>query len=558
MGKLLLRLVALFKTLFIKQGVDYDKMMAIVETKLVMDQRRTIVQFRQNRLQNENSNRMQIALLVYGLMGVFVGIVVFVLPSVLIAMTVVNTYIMGMMAMTLITDFSTVLLDTTDNQVLLPKPVDGKTLFMARLIHILIYIAQFTLVLSLIPVVCLIIKYSPIVGLLSIFSIVLIVLTAVFLSYLLYLLIITFSSERKVKDIITYLQIFAIMFFTLGVQIIPRMFNLAAIEAGFHLSTATYFLPPVWMAVVIDGIHAHTFQSLHAGMLALAIVFPLLSLWLMNKYLAPAFARKLAAISVDGSPGKATDKAKRESKPLSTFFSSFTCRSSLERGAFQFTWKVTGRDKTFKLKFYPSLGYILVYVFIFVFQQNGSLKHSMATLHESNSFLWFIYTPILVASSSITIISFSDNFQSAWIYYASPLQRPGEVLSGAVKALFVKFLLPVFTIMFIACLFIWGPAIIDDFLFGLISNYLSCFILALAADHTLPFSKQPTTEQGTGNFLLMMLQLVLVAALVCIHYLIIRFGFQWLLWMLTPLLLWLAIIATRKIQKLQWNKIAVS
>ena len=61
---------------------------------------------------------------------------------------IVHTYIIFMMAMTLVTDFATVLLDTTDNQVILPRPVSSKTLFMARLVHILLYLLQFTIALS--------------------------------------------------------------------------------------------------------------------------------------------------------------------------------------------------------------------------------------------------------------------------------------------------------------------------------------------------------------------------------------------------------------------------
>jgi ABC-2 type transport system permease protein len=558
MNKLLLRLVAVFKSLLTRQGIDFAKMIAIVETKLTMDQRRTFVQIRQSQPQKENTNRMQMMLLTYAGIGVFVGLMVILMPSLVVSMSLVHAYIMGMMAMTLITDFSTVLLDTTDNQVLLPKPVGGKTLFMARLIHILIYIAKFTMALSAVPLVCIIIKYGAVIGLVSTVSITLIVLTAVFLSYLLYLFIITFSSERKVKDIITYFQILMIVLFTAGFQVLPRMIDFSELAQDFHLPTAAYFLPPVWMAVVLEGIHTMQFHRLEIGMLLLAVGFPLVSLWVMNKYMAPAFSRKLAAINVDDSSTNTGKQEKVSPVSLSRLFSTYICTSKVERGAFELTWKLTGRDKTFKLRFYPSLGYIVVYIFIFVFQRPGSMGSTFSNLHTTSSYLWFIYTPILVASSSILIIAFSDNYQASWIYYSTPLRQPGEQISGAVKALFVKFLVPVFAIMLTICLFIWGVSILDDFAFGIINNYLCCLIMTLATEHTLPFSKQPTTQQSTGNFLLVLLQMVMVGVLVGIHYLIVRFSFQWLLLVLIPLVTWLSFICTRKLQRLPWSKIVSS
>eukprot|EP01035_Chromulina_nebulosa_P012518 gene12518-16682_t len=35
--------------------------------------------------------------------------------------------------------------------------------------------------------------------------------------------------------------------------------------------------------------------------------------------------------------------------------------TSMERGAFEFVWKITSRDRKFKLRIYPSLAYLLIY-----------------------------------------------------------------------------------------------------------------------------------------------------------------------------------------------------
>ena len=68
-------------------------------------------------------------------------------------MIVFYTYIMVMISMTLITDFSSILLDTSDNTIILPRPVDSRTLFAARLTHILLYLGQLGLGLTVIPAI---------------------------------------------------------------------------------------------------------------------------------------------------------------------------------------------------------------------------------------------------------------------------------------------------------------------------------------------------------------------------------------------------------------------
>jgi len=97
------------------------------------------------------------------------------------------------------------------------------------------------------------------------------------------------------------------------------------------------------------------------------------------------------------------------------------------------TWKMTSRDKAFRLQFYPSLGYILVFVFIFVFRNGKNMGATWAHLSETNSYLWFIYLPMFTIANSILLISYNENYPASWIYHSLPVERPGELVS-AVRA----------------------------------------------------------------------------------------------------------------------------
>jgi ABC-2 type transport system permease protein len=555
MAKLLVKFVYLFRSIFNKLGVDFNRMMAIVEIKLLMDRRRVYMNWKQQQQKKESDTHLTVVLLVYAFFGLLIGVAVYFIPSIILSMIFLHAYILFMMAMTLITDFSTVLLDTADNQVILPKPVSGKTLFMARLVHILIYLLQFTIAIASFPVIATLIKYGVATGLGSIITVLLTVLLAVFFTYFIYLLILRFSSEEKVKEIITYFQIIMTVAFTLGYQILPRLINLKELTTDFELGTASYFLPPVWMALTLDAINNFNFDWLHLTMIALATILPLTGFWLMNKYLAPVFAARLQAMQTAASKRITSITLQSAQKSVSSSLSKIFCNNIIEKASFEFTWKMTGRDKSFKLQFYPSLAYIIVFLFIFVFKSGRSLQSNWEALPNTNNFMWLIYLPMFTISSSIILVAFNENYIASWLYHSTPIKNPGAVVAGSIKSLFVKYFIPVYLFMFAFAFYIWGIAITDDFVFGFANNLLCYLVFCFFSEHYLPFSRQPSTQQQTGRLLRMILQMLIVGILVGVHYFTIKS--TTVFYILLPLLLTGSWLLLKKIQQLPWKKIAV-
>jgi ABC-2 type transport system permease protein len=554
MDKWLLKLVRLLNPFFAKQGVDTARMYAIVETKLMMDKRRVYMQWKQKQ-QDENRNHLRAVLGSYLFIGLITGVSVLFIPSLVIAMVLVHAYLIFMMAMTLITDFSSILLDTTDNQVILPRPVNSKTFFMARLVHILIYLLQFTLALSVGPIIFTFVQYGVLTGTGLCFTSLLAVLFAVFLTYLLYLLILRVSNEEKVKDIVTYFQIFMTVFFVAGYQVIPRMINLTTITAHFQLHWYYYLLPPFWMALALEALHDLNFDSIHLLMIIVSVAAPLFFFWLLTRFLAPSFARKLEAMQTATAAPGSTPVQQISTPSFSARLSRMVCSSPAESMGFELTWKMTGREKSFRLQFYPSLAYIAVFIFIFVFKSGRSVMETWNGLPASNSYLWFIYLPMFAISSSIMIAAYYENYPASWIYHSMPIAKPGHLISGSIKALFIKFFSPVYLILFSCCLYIWGWKISDDFLFGLLNNGICFLLFAYFSDHYLPFSRQPNTQQQTGKIINAIIQMLLVAVFVGIHYLIISRPL--LLYVLMPALAAGCWLLTRTIKLIPWQKIAI-
>ncbi len=554
MNRLLLKLVYLFRGLLSGKDVDFDKMMIIVNTKLTMDTRRVYINIK-NTKENENRNRLNMVLLTYAFFGVMIGLIVFMIPSFLLCMIIFHAYILFMMAMTLITDFSTVLLDTADNQIILPRPVSSKTIFMARMVHIMIYLLQFTIALTIVPVIFVFIKFGILTGIAFCLTTLLTVLLAVFTTYLFYLVMLRFSSEHKIKEIITYSQIFMVVFFALGYQLVPRLIHMDAFQGSFELAWYTYLMPPVWMALFLEAIHNLSFDGLHIAMALLSVTMPLITFWVLNKFLTPYFSKKISVLNADTIHIKKQNVDVYNQKSISQKLSDIFCKRGLERSSFEMTWKITGRDKLFRLQFYPSLAYILIFVFVFVFRSDQSITESWKNLPNSSSFLALIYVPLFTISIGIMIIAFNENFQAAWVYFCSPVTRPGELLTGSLKALLIKYFLPAYIIMFAIAFYIWHWQIIDDFIFGLFNNLLSFFIVAALTPHHLPFSKQPSTQQQAGKLAIVFLQMIMIGILILIHYLLLKIPYA--LYALTPLFLIGFIAILRNLQKLPWRKISL-
>ena len=144
---------------------------------------------------------------------------------------------------------------------------------------------------------------------------------------------------------------------------------------------------------------------------------------------------------------------RRRRKQLKTTYSqwlsSLFTRKGAERTGFLFAWKMTARSKDFKIKVYPSVGYLVVYVFIMFF----NIHHfSLQSLQEESTqgrsiIIVALYMTSLLVLMALNQMIYSDKFKAAWIFYTAPVAFPGAVISGAVKSVILKFYMPIILVI---------------------------------------------------------------------------------------------------------------
>lgn len=216
----------------------------------------------------------------------------------------------------------------------------------------------------------------------------------------------------------------------------------------------------------------------------------------------------------------------KQPRPTNSFINSIAnllTDAGVEKMAFLHTWKMTGRSRDFKLKVYPSFGYILVY-FIMIFLRDkrpalSSIKQNSDT--EKLIFISIIYFSSLILITAINQLMYSDKYKAAWIYFTTPIAKPGKIISGALKSLLVKFYLPIITLTFLCAILIEGPRVIPNLFLGLCNQLLIIFLIGYATIRNLPFAQAQNLAKT--SFMRGLLTLLIPGTIAFLHYSIYTF-----------------------------------
>ncbi|MFD1258528.1 hypothetical protein ACFQ3S_17105 [Mucilaginibacter terrae] len=560
MDKLLLRLVSFFMPVLQKTGVDTKQLYQILKVKLLMDGRRPSTMFagRRKAPANGKASSSWAVSLVTVLMGIFIGAVLFLFKMPLVAQTVYFSMFMVLMSLTLITDFTTVLLDVRDQYILLPRPVNDRTLALSRILHISIYVFRLAFLQGLAGII--IIGFTD--GLLAVPLFIIQIIQATFLSILLvnvvYLLIMKTVSPQKFKDIISYIQIaFSVVIFG-AYYLLPRLINLSVL-AQFNILhyTSSYFLPPVWIAAINEVlIHPARATLLTSIVAIIGVTVPLAGLWLVARVLAPGFNKQLAiAATSDGNsalplPAGTVKKPKFD---LAGRLANLVAADPVENAGFRITWKLAARIREFKIKVYPSFAYVPIYFLYFTLNGKGNLDERLYKLKTGSGYIFLTYLGILIISSILQHISFTEKYKPAWVYYALPITRPGKILSGMYKAVVTLYYLPYCLVLGAISIVIWGPQVINDLVLAFFVGLIYGLLMALYMVKGLPFSKPVLIKQSGGRIITSLLITGFIAAVGFGHYLLAKW--ETVVWALVPVAIAVYCIMLYYYKRQTWQNI---
>ncbi len=524
-NRFFLALVLLPSALYKGFGVNTNHLRAILLAKLTMDDRRPNSIHQTKKQQQKKPIKWATigTMLMMALLGTFFIIPFFITKYPTTQFTLYFTFFIFILASTLISDFTSVLIDVRDNYIILPKPVNDKTFLLSRLLHIIIHITKLIVPLTLPGLIVTGIQKGMIGVEIFILIIPFATVFTIFLINALYIIILRITTPEKFKSIISYFQIiFAIVIYG-GYQIVPRLMDTTVLEK-YSISEYSWWVlaPSYWFGVAWKVLY--TGGSFYEIIIALlSFVLPIFSVWLIIKYFAPSFNQKLAMISGSEQSGEkiistGTKLVKKTS--LAEKLAALFTKKGGERMGFLLTWHMTSRSRDFKMKTYPAVGYLIVYMVIF-FLRNKKISLTGLTTDPNGAKLLVIFSVYMVGfvmMQALGNIKISDKYKASWIYYITPIPQPGNILSGATKAIVAKFYLPSALLISAFSITLLGWKVIPNIVLGMSTQICVSFIVAYLMMRSFPFSTTENTKMKGATFVRGLFSLIIPVGMGFLQY----------------------------------------
>ncbi|MDF2880536.1 MAG: rane protein [Clostridiaceae bacterium] len=504
-----------FKKLFISIGIDYDVMRKILQIKLVMDGRRVPTVLNNSKGKRDHSNDSNDrnnfirSLWMYLLMGLIMIPFVIMKSSFIFQMSFVFGILIFMVMTSLISDFSSVLLDIRDTSIIGTKPVNSKTLNMAKTIHVLIYMLMLTAALTVPSLIASLAAQGFLFFILYVIEIILVDMFIVVLTVLLYMIILKFFDGEMLKDIINYVQIALSITLTIGYQLIGRLFDISKITSSVVFAPRwwQYFIVPMWFGAPFELIIRESNNIYFITFSILALIIPIVSIIIYIKLMA-TFENNLQKLSNN------SEKGSRNKNYFINKLSIVFCHDLEERTFFKFTSYMIKNEREFKLSVYPSIGFAIIFPFIFIF--NNLRGSSFSTIAKTKQY-FNIYFCALMLPTAVMMLKYSPKYKAAWLYKALPVKKNSSIYKGSIKAFIIRLLVPVYMFEAVIFFMIFGLTIFPHLILVLLNMLLFTVLCFKAMNKSLPFSEMAGTANKDSGLIFIPLMMML-GGLVFIHY----------------------------------------
>lgn len=498
--------------LYTKAGVDYNIVRLIINTKLTMDGRRKSTVFNnETNKKKKESNEFYKALLMYAFIGIFLALMLIFDINKMYLMSGFFSVIMFMILTIFISDFSHVILDVRDKNIISTKGIDNKTINAAKITHVFIYMTYLTL--SLVGVSFIVsLKYGIIYFLIFFIEIILIDIFMIIITALAYLLVLKFFDGEKLKDIINFVQIGLSIFMVVIYQIVPRLFSIIDIsKINYNEKIWHLLIPPMWFAAPLSILYCEEITIIKIIMSVLALSIPIISIIIYLK-LTPTFEKNLQKLNNNEANIK-------EKGRLLIKINNLFCKDNTERAFFNFAIGIVSSEREFKLKVYPNLalGVVLPIVFMMPGIDRNNPIGILESLRNSRQYL-SIYAFALAIPNILIMSRYSEKYMGAWIYQIAPIKNMSSVFRGVLKGVIYKFVVIPYSIISLIYIMIFGPKVILHLIIVflvLISLVILNFIIL---KKSLPFSKKFEATNGGESVGIVFIHMISVLIALGIHF----------------------------------------
>jgi hypothetical protein len=511
MIRFILSLFKPFRWFIEKMGADYNQFIRILQLKLTLDNRSAKGLNRRPEKAQENMLIKQT--IGYVAFGGFFGIFLSIIKSPFTFYYFAHIFLMAMMAISIISEFTTILFDTSENVIIQPLPIKGNTLNLARNAHVSSYLTLMAFSLSVVWIFIGLFKFGSVSVLIFVFTIFLNILFTLFLANILYLGIMRIASGERLKNILMYFQIVVAILFMGGYQFGMKLVDTTNIkDMVLPVHWYTYLVPPAFFSGLIESFTTWNFDLSHFLFIAEALVLPVVAIYFTGKYLTPVFNHKL----MDLEQGDRNSKVISENAGISFWYRmmlTILVSNNEEKASFRLMWKMTGRERLFKQTFFPSIGYIVIMIIVQFISKPIPFKE----LASGSKYLLSLYFLLFIAATLPQSLLTGNNLHSTWIFKTVPVGSPANFFKGSIKAAFAKFFVPFYLAVGTIVCTIWGIRVMPDVFIVLMAAYLFTILFYYFQTPGFPFTMEKSASQGVTTMIKVFIIMALAGAAGFLH-----------------------------------------
>lgn len=522
-----------FKNTYESFGVDYDKMLVIMELKTKMLTRgwqSQVLNKKKNKEDNLNktsNDEKDLSLfnwgksISYAFCSLFLMVYGFYFSDPGLALSICYLVCFVMQFLGVITDFPVIILDTKDSTLLATKPVDTKTISAAKTTLTVIYMAINTISLYSLIFIPFVVKMKWSIVLMMALAIPLSNLICVALAYYLYGMILKFFDGEKLKDVVSGFQILLTVLIMVGYQVVLRVTDLVNPNATLQFSWWQLLIPSYWLTYLTTIFSPEVaYPAFSVGLTAAAIITVVLLLHLLvtGKILEDNLNKMLS----EGEKKRSFYELKLKAHQA---ISKAIFRRDREAAAFYLLgYSVSGNDRKMKQTIYPLYVSMLIAPILIVINLGSDYGFNLfRMMRELPLMVLCLYFCAIATSSVVFYAKRTDHPKGSWVYDILPIKNMSSAYIGAVLGLCAKFLWPPMFVLSLLTLFLGGLAVLDDLI---LINAFVCLMAALSMlmDHIAwPFSME-IGQNDSKRFAITFALFAIPFAFSGIHTLLILFA----------------------------------
>ena len=420
------------------------------------------------------------------------------------------------------------LLAPTDIDVLYWRPIGDRTLFFARVLHLLVDACVLSAALLAAPLVAVVVTVPErrlVVGLAFGAAALLNTVAAVSIVVVAYTTLLRTVARERFHDAVVWLQVvmsLLVVVVYLGLDPVLEAFDLraAALPPWAQLLPAVSFAQ---LPAALGGALEARWSFFCAGLGALVV-------WatVAGRLLSPRYAMDLVeALAADAARPVATAaSSSRRRFSLSRFLLAGAGSDPMRRAGFDFLLAHLRHDRRLRLSLLPSLAIPVVYVGFGLFTSGGwdpysseSTATTSVSLRAAMALFGAAWLFVALAVLTLRSLASSPSWRAAWIFFAAPTRRFDAFYLGVLAAAYYGLLLPALLSVLVPLLLVWRDPVHALVHLALPSGVATLGIaILLAVDPAIPFAREPVRHERSFHWLAALLVLLPVGLLARLQY----------------------------------------